>query len=382
MRSLSLGPLIWKNVLRNKRRTGLTVLSVGFSLFLLMALLTFMDALFHPSTQAEAAGRIIIRRSTAVVDMMPLAYVDKIRALPDVQSAAPLQWCNGMYRDSRNQFANFATDPRYLWDVYTEAKLPPEQKAAFIAERTGAVAGRDLANRFGWKIGDRITLIGTIFPVDLELTIVGIFSAPAYQNMLYFRHDYLEEALGNPGRVGAIIVRAKSAEAVPALCERIDRMFHNSPAETKSASERGFILGFVSMLGNVRIVIGSVAGVVVFTMLLVSASTMAMAVRERMREVAILKAVGYSRRAVIFLVVAEAVLIALMGVALGVGLNEFLRFTNMEHVTQGFVTRYSPAPVTYAAVVLTGLAIGLTAGFLPAWQAANLSVVIAMRRLE
>lgn len=382
MISLNLGRLIWNNALRNKRRTGLTVLSIGFSLFLLIALLTFMDALFHPSSQAEAAARLIVTRSTAMLDMMPLAYLDKIRRVPNVQYAAPLQWCNAMYKEPKYQFANFATDPRYIWNIYTEARISPQAKAAFIAERRGAVAGKDLVDQFGWRIGDRITLIGTIFPVDLELTIVGTFEAPAYQNMLYFRNDYLEEALGNPGMLGAIAVRAKSPAAVPEVAQAIDNMFRNSPAETKTASEKAFVLGFVAMLGNIQLIIGSVASVAVFTMLLVSVSTMAMTVRERLREVAILKAVGYPRNAVLFMVVAEAVLISMMGVALGIGVGELLRFADLENATEGFITGYNPTLMMYTLTVGTGLLIGLISGFIPAWQAANMTVMGAMRRLD
>ncbi len=382
MISLNLGRLIWNNALRNKRRTGLTVLSIGFSLFLLMALLTFMDALFHPSSQAEAAARLIVTRSTAVLDMMPLAYLDKIRQVPNVQYAAPLQWCNAMYKEPKYQFANFATDPRYIWSIYTEARISPQAKAAFIADRRGAVAGKDLVDQFGWHIGDHITLIGTIFPVDLEVTIVGTFEAPAYQNMLYFRNDYLEESLGNPGMLGAIAVRAKSPAVAPEVAQTIDKMFRNSPAETKTASEKAFVLGFVAMLGNIQLIIGSVASVAVFTMLLVSISTMAMTVRERLREVAILKAVGYPRNAVLFMVVAEAVLVSMMGVALGIGVGELLRFADLENTTEGFITGYHPTLLMYALTVGTGALIGLISGFIPAWQAANMTVMGAMRRLD
>ena len=379
---MTFGRYIWKNALRNKRRTGLTVLSIGFSLFLLLALLTFMDALLHPVVQDESALRLIVARSTSIADILPLSYLDKIKRLPNVAQVVPLQWFNGIYKDPDYLFANFSTDPKGIWDVYPEQKIAPEQREAFIKDRRATVASEKLAKRFGWKLGDAITLKGTIFPVDMELRLVGTFTEPASQEMLYFRHDYLEEALGNPGFSGAFAVKASSAAAVPAVSDAIDSTFRNSSAETKTSTEKAFVLGFVSMLGNVQTIIGSVAGVVVFTMLLVAVSTMAMAIRERVREVAILKTLGYPKGTILFLVMAEAMFIAMVGASLGIGLGESLRFADLNQMTQGFITRFNPSPVTYAAVIGTGLAIGLISGFFPARQAVRLNISAAMRHLD
>lgn len=373
---------IWRNALRNKRRTGLTMLSIGFSLFLLMAMLTFMDLLLNPAMMDESALRLMVSRSTALTDMMPMAYRDKIQRVPGVEQVAPLQWFNGVYQDPQYLFPTFATDPRTIWDIYTEQKVSPETRAAFIAERIGTVVGEDLVKRFGWHVGDRITLLGTIFPVDLELRIVGIYEDPTYQNMLYFRYDYMDEALGKMGQVGAFAVKCEDAASVPAAAEKIDAMFRNSPAETKTQTEKAFVLGFISMLGNIQVIIGSVAGVVVFTMLLVCVSTMAMTVRERIREVAILKTIGYSRRLVLFLVVAEATFISMTGALLGLGLGGLLRLVDMERITQGFIMKFDPGLPTYAGVLGTGLVIGLISGLIPAWQAANMTITGAMRRME
>jgi putative ABC transport system permease protein len=379
---MTYGRFIWKNALRNKRRTGLTVLSIGFSLFLLLAMLTFMNALLHPVTQDESALRLIVARSTSIADVLPLAYLDKIKRLPNVEQVVPLQWFNGIYKDPDYLFANFSTDPKGVWDVYPEQKINADQRAAFIKERKAAVASEKLAKRFGWKVGDTITLKGTIFPVDLEFKIAGVFTEPTSQEMLYFRHDYLEEALGNPGISGAYAVKASNAAAVPSVCEAIDSLFRNSPAETKTTTEKAFVLGFVSMLGNVQTIIGSVAGVVVFTMLLVAVSTMAMAIRERVREVAILKTIGYPKRTILGLVMAEALFISMVGAGLGIAMGESLRFADLNQMTQGFITRFSPSPATYATVIGTGLAIGLISGFFPARQAVRLNISAAMRHLD
>ena len=379
---MSFSRFIWKNAFRNKRRTGLTILSIGFSLFLLMALMTFMDTLLNPVIEDDSALRLLVIRSTSIADILPIAYMDKIRRVRGVEHVAPLQWFNGVYKDPDYQFANFATDPGEIFSIYTEQHLGAEEKAAFVADRRAAVAGADLAKRFGWKVGDRITLTGTIFPVDLDLDIVGIFTADLNQNILYFRWDYMDEALGKPGVAGAYVVKAKDAASVPSVIESIDGMFRNSPAETKTTTEKAFVLGFVSMLGNIQVIIGSVAGVVVFTMLLVAVSTMAMTVRERMREVAILKAIGYSRRLVLLLVMAEALFISLVGTGIGIGLGESLRLLDLDRITQGFIQRFDPGANAYGAVLVAGLAIGLLSGFLPARQAAGMSITGAMRRIE
>ncbi len=379
---MNFGRFIWKNALRNKRRTGLTVLSIGFSLFLLMALLTFMNTLLNPVIEDDSALRLLVTRATSIADILPISHINKIRRVRGVEHVAPLQWFNGIYKDPDYQFANFATDPSEIFKIYTEQHLSAEAKAAFVANRRGAVAGAKLAERFGWKVGDKITLMGTVFPVDLELEIVGIFTADLNENMMYFNWDYFDEALGTPGVTGAYTVKVTDAASVPLVVEAVDGMFRNSPAETKTTTEKAFVLGFVSMLGNIKMIIASVAGVVVFTMLLVAVSTMAMTVRERMREVAILKAVGYSKRLVLSLVMAEALFISMVGVSIGIGLGESLRLVDLDRITQGFIQKFDPGLSTYAAVAGAGVVIGLISGFIPARQAANMSITTAMRRME
>ncbi len=373
---------IWRNAIRNKRRTGLTVLSIGFSLFLLTALLTFMDVLMHPPMLDESALRVIVTRTTSIADAMPLSYRDKIRRVPNIEHVSALQWFNGVYKDPDFFFANFGVEANEIFEIYTEQKISPEQKAAFIATRTGTVPSEALAKRFGWKVGDTITLQGTIFPVDLELKIVGTFADPLNQETMYFRYDYMDEALGGLGEVGAFAVKAKDAASVPMAGQAIDALFRNSPAETKTETEKAFVLGFISMLGNVQTIIGSVAGVVVFTMLLVAVSTMAMTVRERLREVAILKTIGYTQSIILALVMGEALLISTVGTVLGLLLAESLKYADMNRITQGFITQFVVLPSTYASVVGAGLVIGLVAGFLPARQAVNLTITGAMRRLD
>lgn len=379
---MAFGRLIRRNALRNKRRTGLTVLSIAFSLFLLLTLLTFRNQLLNPVTNVESALRLIVSPATSLADMLPMAYLDRMKQVPGVTEVASLQWFNGVYKDTSFQFANFATDPRTIFQCYTEQKVDPDQKAAFIAQKDATVVTEGLARRFGWKVGDRITLLGTIFPVDLELTIVGLFTDPYSQEMLYFQFDYFNEALGRPNLCGAFVVKGGDPESVPGIAVAIDGMFRNSPHETKTETEKAFVLGFVSMLGNIQTIIFLVLAVVVFTMVLVSVSTMAMTVRERLREVAIFKTLGMPSRTVMALLVAEAVAISMSGAVLGLLLGESLKFMDLNKATQGFITQFSPGPGIYAAVLATGLAIGLISGYFPARQAVRLTITTAMRRLD
>ncbi len=373
---------VWRNALRNKRRTALTVLSIGFSLFLLTALLTFMDILLNPPFQDESALRLIVYRPTSIADVMPVAYRDKIQRVPHVKYVSALQWFNGLYKDPDFVFANFAVDAEHVFDIYSEQKISDEARKAFIAQRTAAVASEKLAKRFNWKVGDTITLMGTIFPVDLELKIVGVFTDPVEQEIMYFHYEYMDESLGNLGQVGAFAVLVDSAAAVSITSQAIDAQFKNSPAETRTDTEKAFVLGFISMLGNVQGIIASIAGVVVFTMLLVATSTMAMTVRERLREVAILKTIGYSHQIILALVLAEALFIALSGTALGLLLAESLKFVDMNRITQGFIPAFKPVFSTYAAVLGAGVTIGLVSGYFPARQAVKLTIINAMRHLD
>ena len=373
---------ILRNAFRNKRRTLLTVSSIGFSLFLLITLFTFLGILLNPVSNSETALRLLVSRSTSLAQMMPISYLDRIENVPNVEVVAPLQWANGIYKEPKNFFPNFATDPKAIWDIYTEQKVSPETRNAFIAERTGAVVGEELMKRFGWEVGDTVTLLGTIFPVDLEFKIVGVYTATSGQNIFYFRYDYLNEAMGRINLVGAFVIKTTSADAVPGIIDTIDTMFRNSPAETKTETEKAFVLGFISMLGNVQLIIGSISLVVIFTMLLVSISTMAMTIRERLREVAILKTIGYPRHMVLWLIVGEAVFISCMGFCFAIMLTLLLSRVDIYGLTQGFVEQFTPGFHMYLMMFSAAVAIGFLSGFFPALQAANMTITDGMRRLE
>lgn len=374
--------LVFRNALRNKRRTALTVLSVGFSLFLLVTLYTLLDTIMNPPEGDETARRLAVRRSTSLAESMPIAYEKKIATVPDIELILPLEWFGGYWKEPKNFFANFATDPNRLWEMFPEIHATDEVKQAFLADRRAAVAGRALIERYGWEVGAPVTLKGTIYPVDLEFILVGEYTSDRNESNFYFHYDYFNEALEGRDRIGSFWVKVESAEKVPEVADAIDALFRNTPAETKTETEKAFMLGFVSMLGNVQAIIGSVALVIVFTMLLVASSTMAMTIRERLREIAILKSIGYPPHTLLMIILGEAALISVFGGVLACAGAFVLRFVDMYSLTMGFVEKFEPSPVLFATTLAVGAAIGLVAGLVPAAQASWMTISEALRRLE
>ncbi len=312
--------LIGKNALRNPRRSVLTVLSIAVSIFLvstLQAILRQFDSVAEGSDSSHL--RLITRHAVSLGQDLPIAYKARIAALPGVKSVGGFTWFGGIYKDPQNFFANFAVDPENFDKLMDEFKVPPDQLEAWKRERTAALVGRKLMDQYGWKIGNRVTLQGTIYPADLEFVIRGVYTAPREgdETAFYFHWDYFDEALGRRGRAGTFSVKADSAEDVPRLMDAIDGMFRNSDAETKTETEQAFNLSFVSMLGNVKLLLNAISAAVVFTILLVAGNTMAMSIRERTGEVAVLKTLGYRRNTILFLLVGESAAIALLGGAFG-----------------------------------------------------------------
>ncbi len=377
---------IMKNALRNKRRTALTVLSIGFSLLLLITLRTFLDILFNPPAGEQSSLRVAIRSVNSLAEFLPFSYEQKLRTIPHVTEVMPLQWCGAMYKEPKNFFPNFATDPVKLWEMFPEYAVSAETKKAFAAEKKGAVVQADMLKKFGWKVGDNVTLAGTIFPVDLEFKIVGTMDFADRMHLFYFRMDYLDEAMkevsGSWGRVGTFWLKADSPEAIPGIIENAEELFKNGPIRVKAETEKAFRLGFTSMLGNVKLLIGSVALVVVFTMLMVTASTMAMTIRERFREIGILKSMGYPGRTVLALILGEALFIALLGGLVGCGVGYSMGFLDFQALTMGFIPKYVVKLQTYGFALGVGGAIGVVSGLWPALQASSMTITEALRRLN
>ena len=376
--------LVLKSAVRNKRRTLLTVLSLGASLFLLVTLHTVLYELQATSTTPESALRLWTRHSVSIANPLPLAHREQIREVPGVRNVMVASWFGGIYIDEGNFFAQFAVDADKGFQVYPEFEIDPQQRENFIKERTAAVAGVRLFERFGWRIGDRITLKGTIYPVDPELKLVGSFTSPTPPDeaMLWFHYDYLDELMNGQGVAGSFCIQAESADAVPVIARTVDDMFRNSTAPTKTETEKAFQLSFSNMLGNVKLFIGSISAVVVFTILLVTAATMAMSIRERTAEVAVMKTLGYTRNLILGLLLSEALLIGFLSGLLGCGGAKLLYSTlDMQRATSGFLIQLRVQPEAMVLGMSLALAIGLVAAAVPALRAAGLPIAQALRHV-
>lgn len=312
--------LISKNAARNSRRTVLTILSITVSVFLvctLQAILTKLDSLGQTSDTSNL--RVIVHRATGLTELLPISYKNRILAVPGVKYAVGLTWFGGQYIDASNFFANFAADTENFEKVFDDYKILEDQLASWKTERSAALVGKKLIDQYHWQIGQRITLKGTIYPADPELIIRAVYTCAdaSQERAMYFHWDYLDEILKRPGTIGSFSVKVDSADDVPKVMDAVDKTFHNSDAETKTETEKAFNLSFVAMLGNVKFLLDAISLAVVFTILLVSGNTMAMSIRERTGEVAVLKTLGFRRNTILQLLVGESIIIALMGGFMG-----------------------------------------------------------------
>lgn len=375
--------LIIKNIGRNKRRTVLTVLSVAVSVFLLATMQAVIAALGGIGQLTGGEYRVIVRRNTSIADSMPEAYRQKIEQIPGVVATCPSNWFGGIYKEDKPQymFAQFFVDPKTIFDVQFESQISPEEKAAFQRERNAAVVGKKLADKYGWKLGDVIELKGAIYPLDPRLTIRGIYTGPQETNF-YFQRDYVEEAFGRPGNVGQYRVRIDSPGSAARVMEEIDSMFKNSAAPTKTETEAAFAASFVSMLGNVKGLIAGVGLIVVFTITLIGANTMAMSARERFTEVAVMKALGFRPAMILTLLLSEAVLIALLGGVLAViAAKVIYQFVGLGDMLALFLQNFRIGAGTIAIALGASALIGLVSGGIPAWNAARIRIVDGLRRV-
>jgi putative ABC transport system permease protein len=382
---MTLSSFVVRNTFRNKRRSLLTMVSISFSLLLLTLMICIWRSFYVDQVAPEASRRLITRDRVSLAFFLPAFYRDKIRSVPGVVAVAPMTWFEGRYIDDRPEhfFARLATDPDEYLKVASDKIVPPDQVLAWQRDRAGALVDVTLANKYGWKIGDRITLRGTIFEVNPELTIRAIYHRDPPQNALYFNAKYLEEAVPwFKGQAGWYSTQIDSAENVARASKQIDDMFRNSPLQTKTESEKAFQLGFVASLGNVKAFILGICGAVVFTIMLVSANTMAMSVRSRTREVALLKTLGFTRRRVLSIFVGESVALAGTGGVLGI----LTAIPVIWLLTRSFIALGVPLAMkvnwqTAAMSLLVALALGLVSGYLPAFNASRMNIVEGLRHI-
>lgn len=383
---MTLVGFVRKNTFRNKRRSILTVLSMAFSLLLLCFLMSVWRAFYIDQGSRESAQRLIVRHKVSLANFIPGYYREKIRTIPGVVHVVPVNWFQGIYRDQKpeNFFARFGTDPEEFFATYKELSIPPDQEEAWKKDRAGAVADSALARKYGWKIGDRIVIQGDIYPVKLELTLRGLFSSSLPNNSLYFNWKYVEEAVAfAKGKAGTFGILVDSPEDVNRVAAAVDQMFSNAPEPTKTETEKAFQLSFISMLGNVKAFILIISLAAVFTILLVSGNTMAMSIRERTREVALLKTLGFRRQSILGLFVGEAVAIALIGGMAGT-LVAFPLLAAMSQAPQfGGLFLVALREWKFTAPVAWGVAIaaGFLSSAIPAYGASRTGIVEGLRHI-
>ncbi|MGH9395671.1 MAG: ABC transporter permease, partial [Terriglobia bacterium] len=361
IKPMKLLSLMWKNALRNPRRTVLTILSIAVSIFLIATLEAVLQNIYHPkSQQGNSQLTLVVHRATGITQSMPLSYRQRIASVPGVKYVVGQQWFGGQYIDARNFFANFAVDTDDFAKVFDDYQIPPDELAAWKSQRTAALVGTKLMQKYHWKLGQTITLIGTVFPVNPELTIRGVYSDPGDPSQdltLYFHYDYLNEMLDEMNQVGSFIVRVDNAQDVPRVAERVDATFRDSSFETKTETLKSFLLSFVSMLGNLNFLLTVVSLAVVFTILLIVGNTMAMSIRERTGEVAVLKTLGFRRNTILALLVGESLVVALLGGIIGaVGAKLVYAFIQATFTTA--------KPLGYVFALLIAAAVGYGAWLL------------------
>ena len=382
---MTLSSFVVRNTFRNKRRSFLTMLSISFSLLLLTLMISIWRTFYIDVGAADSARRVITRDRVSLAFFLPGYYRDKIRSVPGVVAVAPMTWFGGRYKDDRpeNFFAQMATDPDEYLKVASDKIIPPDQVIAWQRDRAGAIVDVTLANKYSWKIGDKITLLGTIFPVNPELTIRGVYHRDPPQNALYFNAKYLEEAIPwFKGQAGFYSTQVAQAGDVARVSGVIDDMFHNSPEQTKSESEKAFQLSFVATLGNVKAFILGICGAVVFAILLVSANAMAMSVRSRTREVAVLKTLGFTRQRVLSLFVFEAVALAVSGGLLGIlGAAGLIQLLTHSSIAIGVPIDMKVTLPTMLLALFVAATVGFLSGYVPAYGASRTNIVEGLRHI-
>jgi putative ABC transport system permease protein len=373
--------LIFSNLFRKKIRTTLTVGSFAVALFL-FGLLAVVRSAFNQGLEVAGADRLVIINKVSLIQPLPISYKERLLQIPGVKEVTHANWFGGVYQDERNFFPQFAIDTETYRAMYPEFDIPEDQWKAFVADREGAIIGDDLVKRFHWKLGDRVPIKGTIFPGTWEFNIRGIYHGTRQADdttQFWFHYKFLEERQSQywKGLVGWYTVRIDNPDHAVRIAKAIDDSFANSPWETKTDTEKAFAASFVKQAGNIEFLMLSIGGVVFFTLLLVTGNTMAIAVRDRIRELAVLKAVGYSDKFVLGLVLGEALLLAIVGGGLGILLAKL--FTLNGDPTRGMLPFFYLSPGAAIAGIAAALAVGILGGILPALSAMRLKVVDALR---
>ena len=378
--------LLWRNLLRRKVRTTFTFLSIVVAFFLFGLLMAIRNG-FDAGVQIAGQSRLLTIHKVSIIQLLPIRYEAQIRSTPGVAAVTHSDWFGGVYQDPKNFFAQIAVDPGPYLDMYPEFVLSPEARERWLATRTGAVAGRKLAERFGWHVGDRIPIQATFWrppegAATYEFELVGIYEGATPdvdETQFYFRHDYLMERMGDIGQVGWYIVEVEDPARADQVAQAIDAQFANSAAETKTTTERAFMRSFAEQVGNTGAILMAIVAIVFFVILLIVGNTMAQSVRERTSELGVLKTLGFTDRGVLGLVLAEAVLLAGTGGTVGLALI-LVVVPGLEPLVQAFLPVFHVPPAALGLGVGLAILLGLASGGLPAWFAQRLEITEALRK--
>ncbi|HVZ66559.1 MAG TPA: FtsX-like permease family protein [Lacunisphaera sp.] len=378
--------LVWSNLKRHKLRTSLTLLSILVA-FVLFGFLCAIKQALVGGVALAGADRLIVRHKVSIIQLLPETYQARMEKIPGVAAVAHQTWFGGIYQDPKNFFMQCPVVPEQFMAMFPEFILPPEQMKAWLATRTGAIVGRKTAERFHWKIGDKVPILSPIWlRKTWEFDIVGIFDGAQKgtdTTSMFFRYDYFDEARKaqnwGTGQVGWYTIKVKDPAQAAVVAQRIDDEFANSPAETKTEPEGAFAQGFANQVGNITLIVAGILGAVFFTILLVTGSTMSQAVRERIGELGVLKAIGFTNGQVLGLVLAESCLLTGLGGGLGLGFAWVL--TAQGDPTGGMLPMFF-FPVRDLLIGLSlAVLLGIVTGILPAQQAMRLRVSEALRRM-
>ena len=374
--------LIYRNLFRNKVRSILTAMLMAAIFFFVATLLSILRNFDQAQEMGAGQNRLAVQSAISLANMLPFAQEQKIRQIPGVVDVCKMQWIGAYYKEKKNFFANFAIDADRMASVFDDYKVDPKQRADWLADRRGCLVGPELMKRFGWKIGDRITLTRQIFPFDPELTIRAVYAHPVNTSALYFHMEYFQESIGNPSAADMYWIKVGDARRMAAVSQNVDAMFKNSDYPTETFTEKQFQQNFAAMIGNVKLLFTAVSACAIFMVILLAAITMSMSARERVTEVAVLKAIGFEKRLILTLLLIEFMSLTVIGGALGTfGARMLYTFVNMTEVTQGFLVNFGVAWPTVGICVALSALVGLVAGGFPAMQAANLGVVDGLRRV-
>jgi putative ABC transport system permease protein len=377
-------PLVWRNLLRRKVRTTFTLLSI-FVAFVLYAFLMTIRTAFSMGVEVAGVDRLMMMHKVSLIQLLPISYMRDIQSTPGVKLVSHNTWFGGTYQDNANQFAVIAVDPEPYLALYPEFKVPPEQLKTWLADRQGALVGRDVAARYGWKLGDKVPIQATIWRPKQGSTwffnVDAIYDGDKTidKTNFFFRYDYFDEnRQGAYGQVGWYIIKIDDPSQAAAMAAKLDAQFANSAAETKTSTEKAFLQGFVNQIGDVSSIMVAILVAVLFSILLVAANTMSQAVRERTNELAVLKTLGFSNGLVLMLVLAESLFMALLGGGIALALAWI--FISRGSLNNAFL----PVFLLRGRDVLIGVVLcfllGSLAGALPAAAAMRLRVTDALRR--